>query len=291
MEIFRFVLIVFQAFGKLILRFIYLIKRLIIGGEKTEIKEDDQLKDIFGEEVSSGGQMEQSDKMFYTAMMGTIKRVMANMDEDFLKAVDNLKEEEFDLLMKKLGTDVKSEKSERMFDKTRGDFTEEGKNFIERKLFSYLIPEDKYNLPELPGGVEYVEMKIEEDITTDEYFKNEDFIKFLIDEYGMSDKIAKKSLTKEDFDKIKMLFDNKKEKENSEETEKKSSNKEKEIPDENFATVYKESEKLKNFIWKEYGINYDIYKSLKPEELEIINKRYVNYIQDHKIFPQNKSGI
>lgn len=285
MEIFRVVVYMFQMLGKLILGIVHLVGRLFFGGEKKKIEQDDDMKEIFGEDIAMEGEMEQADKIFYKAMTNAIKRTLMNLDDSFLKVIDNMSEEEFKLLIEKLESDVQEEgDKEIIFDRIRGDFTDAGKDFIEKKLFSSLVPEgfDKNKLEE----AKYHELEIDKQIIEDEYFKSGDFLRFLRDEYGLSENLATKSLSVEEFEKIKLLFDNYKAGKIGEEEVPEEQSEETPALDENFRHVFKESEELTKFIWTEYGITFSVYKELKPEELEIINKRYVNFIKENKIFPQ-----
>ena len=285
MEIFRVVVYMFQMLGKLILGIVHLIGRLFYGGEKKKIEQDDDMKEIFGDDIAMEGEMEQADKVFYKAMTNAIKRTLLNLDDSFLRVIDNMSEEEFQLLIEKLESDVEEEgDKEIIFDRVRGDFTDAGKEFIEKKLFSSLVPEgfDKQKLEE----ARLHELEIDKNILEDEYFKSGDFLKFLRDEYGLSENVATKSLTVDEFEKIKLLFDDFKTGKIGEEEETEEKGDETPEIDKNFRHVFKESEELTKFIWTEYGITFAIYKELKPEELEIINKRYVNYIKENKIFPQ-----
>ena len=55
MEIFRVVVYMFQMLGKLILGIVHLIGRLFYGGEKKKIEQDDDMKEIFGDDIAMEG--------------------------------------------------------------------------------------------------------------------------------------------------------------------------------------------------------------------------------------------
>ena len=278
----------FRALAKLVTGSIDLIKRLFFGGEKKEIEEDEEMKAIFGDDAMMAGEMEVSDKIFYRAMMNTVKRSLANLDDSFLKVVDNMSDNEFEMLVKKLETDVKAESGSTslLFDRMRGDFTDEGKRFIENKLFGNILPPEMMEELQRKKGIAGEDIEVHDKITSDEVFQDVEFLMYLKNEYGLSETVAPKSLSPEEFEKIKEMYKLRKPEEGDtgEGTDgEKSDTKKNE--DAKYRTVIDKSSDLIKFIQEEYGISYGIYKDLKPEELEIINKRYLNFLSDKKAFP------